>query len=362
MTNFPLDNPQPDFDWLERAIRGQESPQRVPSLELKVDDEMMQLILEEHLGERWVTYEEDPEEHLRLRVEFEYRMGYHFVRNRTGWAIVGLPRFSARQAQDTADLSRGQRAWVQGSSGLIANWTDFHAIPWDQVRPDLSTLDLLEKHLYPGMKIMLSGTLFEMVLESLLGYENLFILSHDEPDLVKAVFDTWGQKLYDFYSVAIGRPRVGGIFHGDDLGHKTGTMMHPDFLRQRVLPWFQRYADLAHAEGKMFWLHSCGNLLEIMEDLIDYVGIDAYHSFQDVIMPVTEFHQRYGNRIGVLGGVDVDPLARLTQGELRQYVRGILDQCMPRGRYVLGSGNSVTNYVPPENYLAMLEEGLRWPD
>jgi uroporphyrinogen decarboxylase len=64
--------------------------------------------------------------------------------------------------------------------------------------------------------------------------------------------------------------------------------------------------------------------------------------------------------VAALGGVDVDKLARFDEESLRKYVRDILDKCMPGGRYALGSGNSVTNYVPPKNYITMLEEGLKW--
>ena len=65
-------------------------------------------------------------------------------------------------------------------------------------------------------------------------------------------------------------------------------------------------------------------------------------------------------RIGVVGGVDVDALSRMETCDLRRYVRRILEECAPGGGYALGSGNSVTNYVRVENYLAMLEEGWRW--
>ena len=164
--------------------------------------------------------------------------------------------------------------------------------------------------------------------------------------------------MYDFYEEALAREVVGGICHLDDLGFKTGNMVSPDVLRKIFFPWFKKYAQLAHEHGKMFWLHSCGNVLEVMEDLTEDVGIDAFHSFQDAIMPVTEFKKRYGDRVAILGGVDVDKLARLERNNLRKYIRKILDECMPEGKYALGSGNSITNYIPVENYLIMLEESL----
>ena len=97
-----------------------------------------------------------------------------------------------------------------------------------------------------------------------------------------------------------------------------------------------------------------------MDDLINDVKIDVLHSFEDACCPVTEYKRRYGNRIGLLGGVDMDKLCRLDEKNLRKYIRKILEECMINGRYALGSGNSIANYVPIENYFIMLEEGLKW--
>ena len=136
-------------------------------------------------------------------------------------------------------------------------------------------------------------------------------------------------------------------------------MMSPGFLRKNVLPWFRKYAVLAHERGKTYWYHCCGNVLNVMDELIDDVHIDAFHSFQDVIIPIGDFVRRYGGHVAALGGVDMDPLARLDEPALRQYVRNILQECMP-GRFALGSGNTVANYIPVQNYLAMVDEARHW--
>jgi len=209
------------------------------------------------------------------------------------------------------------------------------------------------------MKLVVGTTVFEMILERFLGYEDLFLLSVDNPPLVEAVFERWGQKVYDFYKEAVQYPEVGAIFHADDLGFKTATLMSPDFLRKNVFPWLKKYAALAHEQGKTFWYHCCGNVLGVMDDLIQDVGIDAFHSFQDVIIPISDFLSRYGSEIAALGGVDMDNLGRMEEDKLRRYVRRILDDCMP-GRFALGSGNTVANYIPVRNYLAMLDEARRW--
>ncbi|MCZ7546405.1 MAG: uroporphyrinogen decarboxylase family protein [Anaerolineae bacterium] len=117
---------------------------------------------------------------------------------------------------------------------------------------------------------------------------------------------------------------------------------------------------MAHARGKVYILHACGNLEAVMDDLIDDVGIDAKHSFEDAIMPVADFKAKYGDRIAVVGGIDIDFLCRATEDAVRARVRETLDACMPGGGYVLGSGNSVTNYIPVRNFVAMVDEGRRW--
>ena len=101
-------------------------------------------------------------------------------------------------------------------------------------------------------------------------------------------------------------------------------------------------------------------LEEIMDDLIDDVGIDGKHSYEDAILPVTEAKKRYGKRMAILGGIDVDFLCRADEKSIRRRVKETLKTCMAGGGYCLGTGNTVANYIPLENYLAMLDEGRKF--
>jgi uroporphyrinogen decarboxylase len=135
-------------------------------------------------------------------------------------------------------------------------------------------------------------------------------------------------------------------------------LISPDDLREYVLPGQKRFAEMAHARGVPYFLHSCGNLDTIYEDLISEVSIDGKHSFEDAIFPVQEFQERYGDRIAVLGGIDVDILASALPEQVRVKTRSLIETCGARGRYAIGSGNSVPSYIPVENYLAMVDEAL----
>lgn len=97
-----------------------------------------------------------------------------------------------------------------------------------------------------------------------------------------------------------------------------------------------------------------------MNDLIEVVGIDARHGFQDNVEPVEEIYKKYGDRIAILGGVDVDLLARGTTHQVRARTRQVLEVCALKGGFCIGSNNSVANFCKIENYYAMLDEARRW--
>jgi len=352
--------PAPDFAELERVIRGEERPQRVHLVELLIDEEVMRCISESYLGMPWAPLTEDTlEPYYKQLVELYYRLGYDCVNVLPGF--VNHPKAPARHGEDTAGLSRGQRRWVEEDQGLISSWQDFERFPWEEIKADYRSTELVARNLPDGMKVTVMGTVFQHVVFDLFGTSRFLTMLYDEPDLVAAVFERWGQVVYDLYASIVDEEDVGAIWHADDVGFTTSTLVSPQTLRQFLLPWISKYAALAHDHGKTFWLHCCGNVYAtgIIRDLIEDVHLDAFHSFQDPILPVVEFQKQYGDRLAALGGVDMDKLCRMEEEPLRAYMRDILDQCIPKGRFIFGTGNTVTNYTPIEHYLWMLDESRR---
>lgn len=359
---LPVKNPEPDVNWLIRVITGRIVPKRPPFVELFLDQEILAEISKEYMGKDWVFLSEDRESRKAFwknSIDVYYRLGYDYIRVSGNLDFPG----KYRMTDDTAVLSKDKRGWAEEGVGPIASWEDFERYQWPSLdKIDLRDYEYASKMVPEGMGVFVcpaSGFL-EIPMDILLGYENLSFLLYDDPKLVNAVFEKVGLLIYGFYEKLIGLPNMVGFFQGDDMGFKTQTLLAPDMLRKYVLPWHKKLAKLAHDNNLVYMLHSCGQLDSIMDDLIDDVKIDAKHSFEDEAMPVREFKKKYGQKVGVLGGVDIDKLCRLEEPELRKYIRGILDTCMVGGRYALGSGNSVCNYIPVENYMIMLEEGMNW--
>jgi uroporphyrinogen decarboxylase len=112
--------------------------------------------------------------------------------------------------------------------------------------------------------------------------------------------------------------------------------------------------EAIHAAGKPAILHSCGEAREIMEDIITVMRYDGKHSYEDVIMPVEDAYDRWGGRIAILGGIDVDFIMRSSGDEIFNRSRAMLEKTAARGGYALGTGNSVPEYIDDEKYFAMI--------
>ncbi len=361
MIKVPLSNPKPDIDNFIKVIKGEIIPQKPPLVELFLDYEIVRDISKNFLNKQWVETSEDKEQqkkYLTNWIEVYWRTGYDFVRMTGGLEF----QTKSRQAEDASSMS-GKRNWAEEGKGPISTWEEFEKYPWPDVKKaDLWQYESVAKNIPQGMGLFVCPTsgFLEIPLDILFGYENLCYLLYDQPELVEAVFKKAGETIYQFYERLLGLPNLVGFFQGDDMGYKTGTLISAEHLKRLSLPWHKKLAHLAHKNSLIYILHSCGQLDEIMNNLIDDVKIDARHSFEDEGNPVIEFKKKYGKKIGVLGGIDVDKLCRLSEDRLRVHIRNIIKECLPDGRFAVGSGNTVANYVPVANYIAMVEEALNF--
>ena len=287
-------------------------------------------------------------------INLHLKLGYDYCRANP---LIGLTFKSFRSAKDTAKMATAERVWKDGGIGTIANWEDFDTYPWPDVSDiDYSWIETAAKRVPEGMKVMVS---IEGVFENvrwLMGYEAMAYAIYENPDLVEALFQKVGRLVTCALENAAQIENVGLIVMGEDMGFNTGTLFAPVFFREHVFQWQKNCVDSAHKNGHVFLLHCCGKIDAIMEDLIEYVGIDARHSYQDAVTPVEDVYNRYHDRLAIVGGVDIDLLARGSEGDVRKRTRQILEACAPGGGYIMGTGNSVANYLNMDNYLAMMDE------
>ncbi len=329
---------KPDFENNLLRVLKCEKPERATLFELYLDNDILP-----HLAGH-TQQEEGPFGLFRLVVDAMAAAGYDYA--------------TCRQIDfDFYVKNQEMKATKSMNSGaVITDWESFEKFEWpDPNKADYSILERIKPYLPEGMKIMIKGPcgILENVT-NLVGYENLCIMLFEEPELVKEIFDALGSRMLKFYQNAVQYDTVGLLASNDDWGFNTQTLLSPDDLRKYVFPWHKKIAQAAHDYNKPCILHSCGYFNDIIDDVIDNMKFDGRHSYEDNIVPVEDAYEKFNGRIAVLGGIDVEFLVKKTPEEIYARSRAMLERSAERGGYALGSGNSIANYVPAENYMAMI--------
>lgn len=335
-----------DLEQMRQNLLRQKPPKRVCFFEHAIADNIKDGVARRFNLERGIRESRGSKEwRWQREIAIQRFLGFELF-------LVRLPgaRFKIAQAG----------TWEEQHTGPIQSWEDLEEYPWpDPNDIDYSQLEYYEKHLPEYMGVHEIVTLWEVV-RPLFGFETFCLKLYDDPQLVDEVIRRVGE-----YYMAVTRALcdfrcVFAVYGGDDYGYKASTLLAPQIIITRFLPWVKRMSAHAHEHGKLFLFHSCGKVDALMDYLIDEVKIDAKHSFEDNVVPVTEAKRRWGARVSLLGGLDVDFVVRSGQQAIRQRVRETLDVCQPGGGYCLGMGNWVTEYTPIDNWLTVLDEGRRY--
>jgi len=344
---------KPDFNILRDAFLNKPTS-RIPLYEHIIDVEIMEEVMGKKFYGDTLSAQDNMVYFHKNSIDFWHQMGYD------SYSFEVVPAFAERHeivADDTAGTDRQTRGWVDENSGPIQEWADLENEkywPSGEASGDFAQFETIEKLLPEGMKLVggFSGGPFEHAT-FLMGLEPFSLRIYEEPDFAQKLTDLIGERI-SYGAERISKMDCLGIYRfGDDLGYKTSTMISPNNLRSYVFPWYKKIVDIVHKNDKPFLLHSCGNLADVMEDIIT-CGVDTKHSFEDTIITVEEARERWGDRITFIGGIDVDFLCRASVDEIKERTKRTMDNCSKKGGYVIGSGNSIANYVPVKSYLAMV--------
>jgi uroporphyrinogen decarboxylase len=150
---------------------------------------------------------------------------------------------------------------------------------------------------------------------------------------------------------------VDSLLFLDDWGTQGELLMSPSTWRQFFKTPYETLFRETHRLGMDCFLHSCGNVTEIVDDLIE-VGLDVLDPIQTSAMDITELARRFGGRISFCGSIDVQSLLpRAKPREVKDAVHRSIDILgKPFGNgLILAPTNTITPDVPFENLRAMFE-------
>ena len=259
--------------------------------------------------------------------------------------------------------------WAVGSRGIIRNREDFEAFPWP--RPDElggyndyvdmdAYLKAIGACLPPEMKLLVQlGYLF-MGAWQLLGFENFCLKIKDDPRFVADVIDRLAQSQLEVLEVLLAYDIVGAIWMPDDLCYNSGPIVALEVYRTLVFPWYRKLVDLCHQADLPVGLHSDGDLTRLLPDLVG-CGFDAIHPFEPPMNDILAVKHKWGDHIAVAGNIDLKrTLCEGTPKEVAEEVRSKAAVLARGGGWLLGSSNSIPDFVPLENYRALLAASLQY--
>ncbi|KAA3611215.1 MAG: hypothetical protein D8M58_14685 [Calditrichaeota bacterium] len=334
-------NFEPDFSELLKVLKG-EKPKRPVLFEFALNDR----IVEKLSGE--------PNQESPNRMAPFQRLISAFIN--AGYDHTTISAWRTNTLSFPKNEIAKKKSHSLNSGNMITDQESFEKYPWPD--PEVGDYNLyydLRSELPDGMKLIASGNggILENVID-LVGFENLCLMYMMDEKLTTEIFDAVGSRLLRFYELVAPIETVGACIVNDDWGFKNQTMFSPDMLRRWVFPWHKKIVRAIHKAGKPAILHSCGQLKDVMDDVIDDMGFNAKHSFEDQITPVESAFDLWSKRIAILGGIDMDFLARSTPEQIIKRSSTMLKKGLTEGGYTLGSGNSIPEYIPDENYLAMI--------
>jgi uroporphyrinogen decarboxylase len=341
--------PNPDYTRLVTTLWGGEA-NRVPLLELIVDPE----IKSAYLGRPISTVADD--------IEFWHQAGYDcavaYPDSPSMWFFLEEER--SETILEDAHTATGYRRWASEGKGLIRDWTDLERYPVPSVDEiDFSYFDAAGQHLPDGMGLIGAwGDIFTYTWEGM-GFQEFCFALYEREDFVAHIFNQLGQLAVEICEVLVSYDTVKAFWFSDDIAYRTGLLISPSTYRQYLFPWLTKMGDICRKASLPFIFHSDGVLWEVLDDLTD-CGISALHPIEPISMDILEVKRRYGDRLCLVGNVEVDTLSRGTPEEVRDEVRTLLREVAPGGGYCIGSSNTVPNYARLENYKAMIEEAWQF--
>ena len=259
-------------------------PKRVPLYEHNISPNIMEKIIKRPFVHLLNGTDADFEEYMEQYCRFFEQMGYDTV---------------TFEGCITAVLPNGG-ALAHPRPGYTDCREKFENYPFDSVKGIYVAyfkryFNALRRHMPEGMKAIggVGNGVFEVV-QDLAGYENLAVMSFDDPELFAALFVKVGDMMAEIWEWVL--REYADVFcvcrFGDDLGYRSNTLLSHDAIRAHILPQYRRIVEMVHRAGRPFLLHSCGCIFDVMDDIIDIAKIDAKHSNEDQIADFRRRHLR----------------------------------------------------------------------
>ncbi len=199
---------------------------------------------------------------------------------------------------------------------------------------------------------------FDVTHSWMMGTENLLIAMMEEPELVTDMFETYlDRSIAHFEKVWDAGYHFDEIFWYDDMGYKGTPFFSNQTYRDLLQPFHKKAVDWAHNRGIKAHLHSCGDIMPLIPDILD-TGVDALNPLEvKAGMDVLGLKRDVGDRLVLHGGINA--VLWDNKEAILEEIRRDIPILKENGGYIFSSDHSIPNTVTLENFRDIVAEVKR---
>ena len=188
---------------------------------------------------------------------------------------------------------------------------------------------------------------------TLRGMQNLLMDFYDHPKFVQELLNTIADYNIAQVTEALNYD-IDAVYFGDDWGQQHGLQMGPKIWYKFIYPVLERMYHAVHENSRYLFIHSCGDVDELFDDLIT-IGVNCFNPFQPEVMDVPALIRKYRGRLIFHGGLSTQ--RTLPYGTVKEVCAEThrLLKMGQEGGYIFAPAHDVVGDVPVENMLAFIE-------